>query len=36
MLTGKKSYFSAIAEYHQAAVAKEKGTYGEQVSRLKV
>ena len=36
MLNGKKSYFSALAEYHQAAVAKDKGTYGEQVSRLKV
>ncbi len=36
MLSGKKRYFTAISEYHQATVAKDKGTYGEQVSRLKV
>ena len=36
MLSGKKSFFIALAEYHQAAVAKDKGGYGEQVSRLKV
>ena len=36
MLSGKKSYFTALAEYHQAAVAKDKGAFGEQVTRLKV
>lgn len=35
VLSAKKSYFLALAEYHQASVAKEKGGYGEQVFRLK-
>lgn len=36
MLSGKKCYFTALAEYHQATVAKDKGAFGEQVTRLKV
>ena len=36
MLAAKKSYFIALAEYHQSLVATEKGGYGEQVFRLKV
>ena len=36
VISGKKAYFTAAAEYHQAAVSKEKGKYGEEVARLQV
>ncbi|KAJ7384190.1 Rhophilin, Rho GTPase binding protein [Desmophyllum pertusum] len=35
ILLAKSEFFKAIAEYHQARVAQEKGAYGEGVTRFK-
>lgn len=35
-MLAKSEFFKAIAEYHQARVAQEKGAYGEGVTRFKV
>jgi len=35
-LSAKQDFFNAIAQYHQARVAKDKGAYGEGVARFQV
>ena len=36
VLSAKHDFFNAIAQYHQARVAKDKGAYGEGVARFQL